>query len=181
MKVFRKYWLHVFIWAAMMLYFLFAPDLFVRFFLKAGRPLQAGDHIPSESNRITLVVEDIGSYIEGGEDLHSLYGWAYILPQQGHSSTGFTREIVLSSDKKVYFFAVKSNYRSPGPQSTFAAAGVDLNTLGFNTLIAEDAIQPGKYRIGIVFRDPFTGDSFYWDKPARYLVKTPNSLRLEKK
>jgi hypothetical protein len=181
MKLLNKYWLHAVIWATMILYFLFAPDLFVHFVLTAGRPLETKSVIPAESDRITFVVEDIESYLKQGENLLNLYGWSYILPKKGQSTTGFTREIVLSSDKKVYLFAVRPTYRSPGPQSTFMEAGVDLNTLGFNTLIAQDAIQTGKYRIGIIFRDPSTGDSFYWDKPARYLVKTPNTLRLEKK
>jgi hypothetical protein len=176
MKVFNKYWLHVVIWIAMALYFLFAPDLFLRVFVQAGKPLQTDAVIPVESDRITFVVEELGSYIQGGESLYNLYGWAFIIPKPGQQAESYIREIILASDKKVYSFPVKSEYRNPGTQSFFTDLAVDLNTLGFNTLIAEDAIRPGKYRVGIIFKNSSTGSAYYWDKPAHYLIKTPNRL-----
>ena len=179
MNVFKKYWPHIVLWAAMVLYFLFAPDLFTLAFIKTGKPLQTDGKIPAGSDKITFVVEELGSYIKGGENLYNLYGWAYIAPEPGETADGFVREVALVSEKEIYFFAVRSTYRSPGPQSMFDGAAVDLNTLGFTTLIAEDAIKPGKYRIGIVFRNPSTGTAFYRDKPAHYLIKTPNTLTLK--
>ena len=180
-RLFKTYGIHVLLWLVMLAYFIFAPDLLLRFNTKVGKPLQVGGGIPSGSNRIKFVVEDLESYVRNGERLSSLYGWAFIVPESSGAAENFVREIALVSDRNVYFFPVESGYRQPGSESSFRDAGIDLNTLGFNALIAEDAIKPGKYRIGIVFRNLETGSSYYSDKPAHYLVKTPNTLRFEKR
>lgn len=179
MKAFKKYRLHLLLWFSMIAYFLFAPDLFTLAFINTGKPLQTEDTIPAGSNRIKFIVEDLGSYIKDGASLSNLYGWAYILPEEGEKADSYVREIVLVSEKKMYFFPVRSQYRNPGPQSLFGDAAVNLDTLGFNSLIAEDAIKPGRYRIGIVFKNVSTGKTFYWDKPAHFVIKTPNTFTLK--
>jgi hypothetical protein len=179
MKPIKKYWPHVLLWCAVIGYFVFAPDLVTLVFTRAGKPLQAETTLPSPSKRISFVVEDLDSYIKDGQSLNNLYGWGYITPEAKESVQGFVPEIALVSDHEVYFFAVKTGYRNPGPQSMFADAGVNLDTLGFNALIAEDSIKPGKYRIAMVFKNPSTGEAYYWDKPAHYLIKTPNTLTLK--
>lgn len=180
-NILKKYQLHIFLWVVMLAYFMFGPDLLAFAFTKTGQPLRTDGAIPAESNRITFVLEDLGSYTKDGKNLYTLYGWAFIAPQGGETANSFVREISLVSEERVYIFSVLSGYRNPGPQSLFAGAAVDLNTLGFNALIAEDTIKPGKYRIGIIFRNPSSGSAFYADKPLHYLIKTPNTLRLERK
>jgi len=177
----KKSWFHILLWIAMFIYFIFAPDVFTSAFARNGKPLQIDNTIPPESDRITFVIEDLESYVKDGENLYNLYGWALIVPEEVVSTNLFVREITLVSDERKYFFSVKSGYRNPGLQSKFTDAGVELETLGFSVLIAEDVIKPGEYRIGFVFRNISNGSAFYWDKPARYLVKTPNTLSLERK
>lgn len=165
----------------MFLYFIFAPDFFTAAFTKTGKPLQTKGTIPAESERISFVVDDLGSYIKDGEYLYNLYGWAFIVPEEGERADSFAREIVLISDEKVYYFPVISSYRNPDLPDNIKDVGVELDALGFSALIAEDVIKPGKYRIGIVFKNISTDHALYWDKPAYYLVKTPNTLSLERK
>jgi hypothetical protein len=179
MKPIKKYLPHILLWCAVIGYFVFAPDLVTLAFTKSGKPLQAENNLPSPSKRISFVVEDLDSYIEKGQSLYNLYGWGYIAPDAGNTAQGFVPEIALVADGNIYFFAVKTGYRNPGSQSMFADAGVNLDTLGFNALIAEDSIKPGKYRIAMVFKNPSTGEAYYWDKPAHYLIKTPNTLTLK--
>ena len=176
LNLLRKYYLHIFLWVIMLAYFLFGPDLVTFVFTNIGKPLQSDGTIPTESDRITFVVEDLEPYLKNGKSLYNLYGWAFIVPELQQERASYIREIALTSDENVYFFSVESDYRNPGPQSLFADVSVDLNTLGFNTLIAEDAIKPGKYRIGILFKDLDTGSAYYYDKPAHFLIKTPNTL-----
>jgi hypothetical protein len=179
MNTLKKYWPHLLLWVAMIVYFIFAPDLFARVFIKSGKPIQTENSLPSSSNRISFVVDGLDPYREGGQSLYSLYGWGYITSEPGKSVEGYIPEIVLVSDDNTYFFAVKTGYRNPGPQSMFADPGVNLDKLGFNALIAEDSIKPGKYRIVMVFKNPSNGEAYYWDKPARYLIKTPNTFTLK--
>jgi hypothetical protein len=161
-------------------YFFFAPELFAFVFTKNGKPLKNDNSIPAESERISFLVDGIESYVKDGEDLYSLYGWALITPENNESEEKFVREIVLISDERKYFFPVNSVYRNPGLPSEYVNMEIGLGTLGFNALIAEDVIKPGKYRIGIVFRNTSTDGAFYSDKPARYIVRTPNTFSLDK-
>jgi hypothetical protein len=179
MKIIKKYWPHLLLWVAMIMYFIFAPDLFNRFFIKTGKPLETENTLPSASRRITFVVDALAPYAEDTEGLYSLYGWGYITPEAGETAEGFVPEIALVSDEKIYVFKGKTSYRNPGPASMFADKGVDLDDLGYEAFITGDSIQPGKYRIAMIFKNPSTGEAYYWDKPARYLIKTPNTLTLK--
>ena len=178
---FRKSWFHILVWVAMLIFFIFAPDLFSLVFTKNGKPLQTDNAIPAESDQITFAIDGFEPYVKDGEKLYRLYGWAVILPGDSMSTDLFVREIILMSDERKYFFSVKSGYRNPNLPREFANVEVELETLGYSVLIAEDVIKPGKYRIGVVFRNISTGSAFYWDKPAHYLVKTPNTLSLARK
>lgn len=179
MKMFKKYWPHLLLWVAMIMYFIFAPYLFIRFFIKTGKPLETENTLPSASKRISFVVDGLTPYAEGNEHLFSLYGWGYITPETGKTVDGFVPEIALVSDDKVYIFKVKTSYRVPGPASMFVDKGVNLDNLGYEAFITGDSIKPGKYRIALIFKNPSTGEAYYWDKPARYLIKTPNTLTLK--
>jgi hypothetical protein len=179
MKIIKKYWLHLLLWFVMIAYFLFAPGLSARFFIKAGKPLQTESALPKASKRIVFAVDAMAPYAEGNEDLYSLYGWGYISPEDGKTVDGFIPEIALVSDNKAYVFKVRTSYRSPGPASMFANKGVKLDNLGYEAFIAGDTIQPGKYRITMIFKNPTTGEAYSWDKPARYVIKTPNTLTLK--
>lgn len=175
----KKYGLHILLWVLMGGYLVIAPRLFTSSLIKIGKPIRADGPFPVESKQISYSVEVVKLWPQNGERLYTLIGWAYILGQG--DAKNFKREVVLTSDRNRYVFPAKTFARQPGPESIFVKLGVDLNTLGFNAAMSEDAIQPGKYRIGIIFRDPATGAAFYSDKPARYLVKTPNTLQLKKK
>lgn len=180
-EAFTKIWLHTLLWVLMILYFLFAPDVFTLFFTQNGKPVQTDVSIPAESDRIHFVIEDLAPYVKDGEHLYELIGWSFIVPDEGISTDLFVREIALVSNERNYFFSVRSGHRKPDVPSRFNNIDIDFDHLGLSALIAEDAIKPGKYRIGVVFRNTSDGSAFYWDKPVYYLVKTPNTVRLERK
>ena len=179
-RISKNYGIHILIWALMASYLLIAPGLFTPMMIKTGKPIRTDSSIPTESDQISFAVEGLGFRPQNGERLYNLFGWAFILGQ-GEAADRFEREITLTSDKKVYVFSTQTVARNPGPESIFVKLGVNLDTLGYSTRISEDALKVGRYRIGIIFRNPSTGVDFYLDKPARYLVKTPNTLRLEEK
>lgn len=180
LRFFKRYWLHILLWGLMAVYFITAPGVYARVFLKAGKPIPTDSAIPPESNRISFVVEGLEPYTQDGQSLHNLYGRAYIAPEQGQPPMdGFVREITLISDDNTYVFFVKSVHRDPGLQDLPASLGIDLDTLGFSAAISKDVIKPGTYRIGVVFRNPSTGEAYYGDKPAHYLVRTANTFTLK--
>lgn len=177
----KKYGLHVTLWAVMFLYFIFSPQLIVRLFNKHGKPIHVNGSIPAESDQIQFVVEDLLSYLKDGETLYQLYGWGFIVPESDTASDRIVRELALVGEERNYLFAVRPEYRIPDLPGKFADLTLDFDTLGFSVLIAEDVLKPGKYRIGMVFRNVSGASAVYRDKPVYYLVKTPNTLRLETK
>jgi hypothetical protein len=181
MKSFPKIWLHALLWVLMLFYFVFAPDLFALAFVKHGKPLQTDASIPPESDRIHLVIENLTPYRKDGEHLYELIGWSFVLPEAGSPSDLFVPEVALVSDQQNYLFSARTAFRKPEIPSKFADIDINYDRLGLSVLIAEDAIKPGKYRIGVIFRNTVDGSALYRDKPVHYLVKTPNSLRLERK
>jgi hypothetical protein len=179
MKYFANFRFHAFLWGLMMIYFVFAPDVFTLTFVKYGKPLQTNTNIPAESDRIHFVIEDLTPYVKDGEYLYQLIGWSFMLPEAGTSSERFVPEIALVADERKYFFSATTGSRQPKIPSKFAEIDLDFENLGLTILIAEDVIKPGKYRVGVIYRNPSDGSAFYRDKPVYYLVKTPNTLRLE--
>jgi hypothetical protein len=169
------------LWVLIILYFVFAPDVFTLVFTQNGKPLQIDAGIPPESDQIHFVIEDLVPYVKDGENLYELIGWSFIVPEEETSSESFVREIALVSNEKQYFFSVRSGHRKPDIPSRFNTIDIDFDSLGLSSLIAEDTIKPGKYRVGVVFRNTTNGLAIYWDKPVYYLVKTPNTVRLERK
>ena len=179
-KILRKYWIHILIWVAVIFYLFSAPDLVTSLLTKNGKPLQANAVIPAESNQITYEITGFEPYTKDGEKLYSLFGWALIVPEKDQSEKTFTRELTLVSEERTYIFPITPGYRNPSLPEKLAKLDVNLETLGFYAYFAEDAIKPGKYRIGFIFKDSTTGSAFYWDKPASYLVKTPNTIHWER-
>jgi len=181
LKMVVRFRWHALLWAVMFFYFIFAPDLYTLVFTQNGKPLQVDTPIPAESDEINFVIEDLVPYVKDGENLYELIGWSFIIPEEGVSTDLFVREIALVSTEKTYFFSVRSGHREPELPEKFADIHIKFDTLGLSALIAEDTIRSGKYRIGMVFRNTTDGSAFYRDKPTYYLIKTPNTLHLERK
>ena len=151
LKILAKIQVHIVLWILMFFYFVFAPDLFTFVFTRNGKPLQIDGDLPTESNRIHLVIENLVPYVKDGENLYELIGWSFMLPEEGISSDLLVPEIALVSDQRNYFFSARTEFRKPEIPSKFADIDINYDTLGLSVLIAEDAIKPGKYRIAVIF------------------------------
>ena len=92
----------------------------------------------------------------------------------------YERLIVLTSDSKTYFFPTQTVLR-PSIQKAHQDLGMDLASAGFEAKISKEVLQQGKYRIGIIFKNPSTNSAYFFDKPARYIVRFANGLSYEKK
>ena len=178
MKVSKKSWFHILVWLTLSLYLIFAPE-FVATVSTQGKPLDTANPIPAESDQISFRVEGVEMFpLE--HNLWNLYGWAFLESQKVNPAL-LVREVVLISEDQIYFFSTEAVARNPSRQSYFVDRGVNLNTLGFNALILQATIETGTYRIGMLFRNESNSIAYYTDKPAYYLVKTPNTMRLERK
>jgi hypothetical protein len=178
-KLIKNNWFHIVAWMAIFMYYAVAPDLYVHFFLKNGKPLQIDGNIPTETNQIKFRVDGLEPIEYEGQDIYKLYGWAFLTVNMNVHLSKYEREIVLISDSKRYFFQTQSVKR-PGVQKAYEHLNMDLLDSGFLTLISKDVIAPGEYRVGIIFKNPMNGSEHYADNPKRIVLRTPNSLILGK-
>ena len=152
-----------------------APDLYVQFFLKNGKPIQIDGGRPLDSEQIRFTIDSLTPQVVEGQALYELSGWAFSLMDKSISPDMYNRTIVLTSDSNTYFFPVQTVQRSD-VQQVFKNLNMDLSGSGFRVLISKDVIQPGEYRIGISFENPVTGLAHYSDKPDRYIIRSANRL-----
>lgn len=172
---FQKNWFHILIWVSMLVYLILAPNLYVQFILKRGKPIQGVEGRPVDSNQIKFTIDGLSFHTVEGQDIYILSGWAFSVLDRNVSPDMYDRAIVLASDTKTYFFPIETVYRKD-VQDTYKDLSMNLVGSGFKVFISKDVIQQGEYRIGIIFKNSHTGLAYFSDKPARYIVRSPNRL-----
>lgn len=156
-KIIGKNKLHILFWGLMLVYLIFAHDLYVKFFLSKadGRPVVYEENLPRETKKIR---GDFGSILHLERGLYSLNGWAFF--RSNPDNTQFERLIVLQSDTKTYFYPVITSTRP------------------IKVYISKEFIQPGSYQIGILFKNK-QDKSVYYRITNKMIIRTPNYLLLE--
>jgi len=173
---FRKNWIHVIIWAGMIIYLVFAQDLYLHFFLRNGKPILVNAELPAVTNKIKLHIDTFQPTVYGGQYLYSMVGWAFSTTDPTMRLEDYERQLVLVSDEKNYIYPINT-YPRPDVQKAYQSLGMELTNAGFSTWISQDAIQPGIYHIGVVFHDPQKGSTFY-ASTNKYLIRTPNQIQI---
>jgi hypothetical protein len=177
-KFIKKNWFHIVAWTVILVYFAVAPDLYVLFFLKNGKPLQIDGNLPTETDQIKFRIDNLEEVKYEGQNIYRLYGWAFSTMYKEVPPDMYEREIVLTSNSNTYFFPIE-NLKRPGVQDVYKYLQMDLVDSGFLTLISKDVILPGEYRVGIVFKNLLNNSAYYADKPKRTVIRTPNNLFLK--
>jgi hypothetical protein len=172
----RKYWFHILVWVAMVIYVVIAPSAYARFILRDGKPVSLDLVLPANTAKMMYSVDRLDPIIFHGQNLYTLWGWAFI-PGEADQSI-YERFIVLRSDTKTYFFPVVNSTR-PDVQSAFANLHLDLLNSGFTTYLAKDDIPRGSYRVGILFRHKASSLLKYLDTNS-IIIRTANQLQLVK-
>lgn len=170
----KKYRFHIMIWLFMLGYLTFAPYLYVRFVLKNGKPIQFQEKLPAATDLISFWVDRADPFFFQGELLYDLWGWAFLREESDQSQ--YERFIVLQSDAREYYFPVQIKERTD-VQEAFPDLTIDIRSSGFSAFIAKDAIRPGSYHIGIIFRHQ-SGNFIYLVVTENVLVRTANQLQL---
>lgn len=175
LKRLRNYWYHLAIWAAMFTYLFVAPELHLRFVLEYGKPVQQNLELPAPSDQILFAIDRLDPISIEGQDLFYLWGWAFF--GENADQALYDRLIVLNSDKRTYFFTIKS-FERPDVQKAFEYLNMDLLNSGFSTFIAKEGITPDTYHIGILFIDKQT-NTLHYIVTNKVLIRTANHLELQ--
>ena len=174
---------HIMLWSIAVLYLLFSPSLYYRFFPQEGKPLEVWKEQPKERGAIRFNVEackfwskNMASYVEG--ETYALWGWAFLNLGPNTLQADFDRFAVIYNDANVYVFPMKI-FRRPGIQDKFKDLGIsDLSSSGFYAVISRNALDMGEYGIGLLFKHKNNGKSYYV-QTNKILRRSPNHLSLE--
>ena len=175
-KFLRKNWIHIVLWGGMFLYLTFAQGLYVHFFLKYGKPALVSTQLPVESAQIKGYVDLFEPIVYKGESLYSLVGWAFSTENPMMRPEDYDRQVILISTQKNYYFPMEA-YPRPDVQLAFQSLGMELTNAGYHANISQEAIDPGVYQVGFVFRNPRDG-SIYYTSITKYLIITPNHIQI---
>jgi hypothetical protein len=171
----KKVWFHILVWALMLAYMIVAPDLYVRFVLNNGKPIQFSEELPAVTDQISFSVDILDPIVLDRQDLYDLWGWAFLQGEPEQSQ--YERFIVLQSDTNIYFFPTQSSER-PDVQEAFPDLTINVLNSGFSTFISKDVVRLGSYQIGIVFRHQ-SSNAIYYVVTNKMIVRTANQLQLE--
>ncbi len=161
-RIIEKYGIHILIWAVMFLYLVTAHDLYIKFFLSEsiGKPIEYNENLPTETESIASAIDNMVSV---DQDIFELNGW--VLLRSDHSNSYFEKMLVLQSNTRIYFFAVKTTS--------------DVKKLPpFSVNVSSEFLQPGIYRVGFLFRSNERNTAYY-SNTDKVIIRTPNSLRIE--
>jgi hypothetical protein len=140
----------------------------------SGSPVQFDNELPETTDQISFWVDRLDPIVSDLQPLYNLLGWAFLREEPDQSQ--YERFIVLQSDSGNYFFPIQSIER-PDVQEAFPNLTIDVRSSGFSTFMSKDAIQPGSYQIGIVFRNR-SSNAIYYVATKNIIVRTANQFLL---
>ncbi len=175
-KVIQEKWIHVVAWAVLLLYLAFAHDLHDHFFLRHGKPVLVSAELPEKTGQIFIAIDSFKTTFYDGQYLFFMAGWAFSSIDPAMHPEDYERQVILISNEKSYFFATQNQSRLDIHQAA-KSKGMDLKWSGFSALISKEALAPGVYQIGVSFRNPKDGSTYY-GKVDKYLIRTPNQFHL---
>jgi hypothetical protein len=173
LSLIQKNWIHILVWIMMSIYVVTAPDIYTRLILKEGKPVQFDLEIPKPTDQISYSVDRL-DFIKG-QGLFNLWGWSFLRGDRNQAD--YERWIILQSSTKTYFY-ISESFQRPELQSAFKDIDIDLSHAGFFVHISKYAIEPGTYKIGILFRHK-SGDTLQYVITNKTIVRTPNQIRMD--
>jgi len=174
MKLKRNTWIHIALFAAMLLYLVIAPLIEVRFFIDQGKPVQLTGAIPDPTEQINHAVDECKEVVFQGEKIYRVNGWSFLTTAADLAD--YEIYLVLNSPRKNYFYLTNPVRRRDIPRA-FPDAKLDLTNSGYVLFMARDALPVGEYRISLLYQHKGTGERIY-QKTQRMIVRTPNQLLL---
>ena len=169
----KMYWVHGILWAAMFTYVAISPQIYLRYILKEGKPVPGNKALPQPTDQIYFSVDRLDLIKAPG--LFNLWGWSFFLGDKDQAA--YSQWIVLQSPENTYFYPAET-FPRPEVQTVYKDFNLDLSNAGFSTHISKYAIEPGEYRIGILFEHTASG-AVYYIVTNKIILRTANHIHLE--
>jgi len=166
-------WYKHFIAVALLIIYVFAANpLYVRFFLKDGKPLGTQVALPNTSKDVIYQLGDqIQSLRVNGQDLYQLNGYAFF--QYNHEQEN-NITVILSKATGNMAFATRP-VALPNMIESYPGYTKGMDHAEFSLLLSQNALAPGTYHIGILLQNK-NGAGQSYVLTGGLLKKTPNTL-----
>lgn len=174
MKLKRSAWIHIALFAGMLLYLVIAPMVEVRYFIRAGKPTQLDGSIPNPTEQINHAVDECKEVLFQGDKFYRVNGWSFLTT--ANDLAEYDVYFVLNAAHHDYSYLTVPGGRRDVPRA-FPDVKLDLSNSGFVVFLSRDALPIGKYRISLLYQHKESGERVY-QKTQRMLVRTPNQLLL---
>jgi len=174
MKIKRATWIHIALFATLILYLVIAPLIEVKFFIRQGKPVQLTGAIPEPTDQINHAVDTAKEIFLQGEKIYRVNGWSFLTTATDLAD--YDIYFILNSPRRDYVYPAAPSGRRDVPRA-FPDVKLDLANSGFVVFIARDTLPIGKYRISLLYQHKATGERVY-QKTQRLLERTPNQLLL---
>jgi hypothetical protein len=170
----RKTWPHILAWCFALAYLVLAPGTYAHFFVHDGQALDTGAQLSGRTRKFQSNIDGISLYDQRG--IYQIVGWGFLTMSNALPVEDYERQVVLASAERNYVFTATPVKRSD-VTAYFSELGVNLNLSGFSSLIYAFAVEPGSYKIKLVFKNPDRQEKYI--DTGRCLTRTPNYLVLE--
>jgi hypothetical protein len=158
--------------AVLIVYVFVANPLYVRVFLRDGKPLGTQLALPAVSKDVIYHLGDqIQSLRINGQDLYELKGYAFF-PSNREQENNIT--VVLSSAAGNTTFATR-RVALPNMIESYPGYTKGMDHAEFSLLLSQNALSPGTYHIGILLQNK-NGPGQSYVLTGGTLKKTPNTL-----
>jgi hypothetical protein len=169
---FKRYYKHFIACAVLIVYVFAANPLYVRFFLKDGKPLGTQVALPSTSKDVIYQLGDqIQSLRINGQDLYELRGYAFFqaFHEQENNIT-----VILSSASGDIAYATRT-VALPNMIESYPGYTKGMDHAEFSLLLSQNTLAPGTYHIGILLKNK-NGPGQSYIMTGSSIKKTPNKL-----
>lgn len=176
LKRLRRTWLHLLAWAAMLLFTLAAPQLHYRWFAADGRSTLFTDPLPKATTKNEFSIQRLSTISRFGEPLYRLSGWAFLTLDPALAPEDYTRRLLLHSESRSFVYPTETLMRLKLNRK-FSNLPFDLRSAAFYATIAIDSLEPGSYKVYLLFSHP--SGKTYLVRTPRTLTRTMNTLELK--
>ncbi len=141
----------------------------------SGDPVGVNIELPVGAVHAQYFVEQLIPTEADG--IYELKGWSFLNTDTASDAGNYDRQIILLTGSRNYAFSASIHSRAD-VEAHFSDNPANLTMSGFLAQIDSSAIEPGIYRIGLLFRSIETGEQAYVETNS-CLTRTTDGLVLE--
>ena len=168
----KRSYIHILIVALLLIYIFSANSLYIKFFLKDGKPISSGVSLPAQSQDVDFELDKLTPVVIDKQDFYSLTGFAFIKTNRSMKNN---IRIVLTSSTQTLIFSTKT-VDFPSMIKSYSGYQPGMDQAEFQFLLSKGVLKPGTYQLGILLEQQ-GGTRQTYVITGSTIQTTPNTIR----